>query len=86
MSDEAVKRAAAQALRAMRTNKGYTQSYVAAQTGTSQALLSQWENGKVTPRLDNVVALASTYEVPVSDLVPTHEDIDRARKLLAREE
>jgi transcriptional regulator with XRE-family HTH domain len=37
--------------------------------GVTHSTLSQWENGKTTPELQNLIAVAETYEVSIDWLV-----------------
>lgn len=82
MNDEDIRKATATALRSMRSSRGLTQSEAARRVGVPQPNLSRWESGKVTPSLGNIYALASAYEVSPADLIPSPEDIERARGML----
>lgn len=54
-----------------RLDAGYTQNQVAEITGVSQQILSNLENGKREPSLENLGILADFYEVSVDWLLGT---------------
>lgn len=39
---------------------------VAKKTGVSSATLSEWKNGKYTPKLDKLQAIANYFNVPIT--------------------
>lgn len=55
-------------LRALRASKGWSQAEVAAKASIRQRLLSNYENGKLTPRLETARRLAGVYGVTVDSL------------------
>lgn len=58
-----------EALKARRTQRGFTQEYVAEALGVSRQAVSKWENGTAEPSTSNLLALAKLYEVDVSELL-----------------
>lgn len=51
-------------LKAARVNAGLTQQQVEAATGIARSTLTRWENGKVSPRMDDLEKLCALYGVP----------------------
>jgi transcriptional regulator with XRE-family HTH domain len=82
MNDEAIRKATAAALKAMRTKRGLTQQQVAEATGLTQSVLSRWESGAVTPNTYAYHALAKAYDVEPAALMASHHDVERARALI----
>ncbi|MDB1086553.1 helix-turn-helix domain-containing protein [Streptomyces sp. ACA25] len=56
-------------LRALRRERGITLADLAAVTGVSESTLSRLENGQRRATLELLLPLASTYNVPLDDLV-----------------
>ena len=56
-------------LRSIRQRRGFTLTQVADATGQSVSTLSRLESGLRKPRLDLLVPLARTYQVPLDELV-----------------
>lgn len=57
------------ALKAMREEKGYSQTALAQATGLKQQMISWWEAGKGLPNIDFCVILADFYKVTLDELV-----------------
>jgi len=51
-------------LKDLRESNGYTQEYVAEQSGLSRQQYMQLEKGKHTPRLETINSLAKVFNVP----------------------
>lgn len=49
--------------------KGITAYKVSQDTGISQATLSDWKNGKITPRFDKLLKLSEYFDVDIEYLV-----------------
>lgn len=47
-------------------DRGVTPYVVASATGIAQSTLSDWKNGKSTPKLDKVIKIADYFGVPVT--------------------
>ncbi len=60
-------------LRTVRTRRGMTLLEVAAQTGISKSTLSRLETGQRRPTLEILLALSTTYRVPLDELVAAPE-------------
>ena len=62
-----------EALKARRTQRGFTQEYVAEALGVSRQAVSKWENGSSEPSTANLMALAKLYGLSVDELLHTGE-------------
>ena len=62
-----------EALKARRTQRGFTQEYVAEALGVSRQAVSKWENGSSEPSTANLMALAKLYGLSVDDLLHSAE-------------
>ena len=62
-------RALGEALKARRTQRGFTQEYVAEALGVSRQAVSKWENGSSEPSTANLMALAKLYGLSVDELL-----------------
>ena len=58
-----------EALKARRTQRGFTQEYVAEALGVSRQAVSKWENGTSDPSTANLIALAKLYGVSAEELL-----------------
>ena len=61
------------ALKARRTQRGFTQEYVAEALGVSRQAVSKWENGSSEPSTANLMALAKLYGLSVDELLHSAE-------------
>lgn len=52
-------------IRVLRKNKGLTQKKLGELSGTSETTIKQYESGKRTPQLEQLVKIADTFLVPV---------------------
>lgn len=75
---EAIKKAAADALRNARLAKGYSQSEAAALLGTSQVNVHRWEQRKATPDIATVYKATQLYGIEPNDLFSAIEQAKRA--------
>lgn len=64
-------------LKSLRKARNMTLQYVAVETGMSAALLSQIENGNVTPSLKTLSKLASYYQIRLGKLFECRNDSPR---------
>ena len=55
-------------LRNLREAAGYTQEQLAKELSVGMRIISDWENGKKTPKFDNAVSLASVLKVSLKTL------------------
>lgn len=62
-------------LKAHRTDRGFTQEYVAEALGVSRQAVSKWENGTSDPSTANLMALAKLYGLSVDELLRKTEAI-----------
>jgi len=59
-----------QILKELREEKGLTQTQLANHLGyKSPVTVNQWETGKRTPELDNLIAIAKFFDVTIDYLV-----------------
>ncbi len=58
-----------EALKRIREEKGYKQDELAKEVFTTRQSISNWENGKKLPTLENVNRLAQVLEVSIDDLI-----------------
>lgn len=56
-------------LKSHRTDRGFTQEYVAEALGVSRQAVSKWENGTSDPSTANLMALAKLYGLSVDELL-----------------
>lgn len=63
MSEESQDKQKKSLLRQLREQNQLTQFQLRLQIGVSERRLSDWENGKAKPNLENAVALARVYQV-----------------------
>lgn len=56
-------------LKQLRTDKKIKQSDLAKAIDTSQQVISQYENGQLTPSLDRLVEIAQILDVTLDELV-----------------
>jgi Zn-dependent peptidase ImmA (M78 family) len=59
-----------QAIRSHRVARGWNQSELASRLGRTQTAVSFWESGKRTPGIDDLIEVASVFEVGPSELLP----------------
>ncbi len=52
----------------LRRSKGYSQEELAEKLGVSRQAVSKWERGDSSPDTNNLIAVASLYEIPVDEL------------------
>src|SRR6185503_3524213 len=71
-------------LRRLRERRELTLTALATQTGISKSTLSRLENGQRRPSLELLLPLASTYGVPLDDLVGAPEVGDPRIRLKPR--
>lgn len=60
-------------LKQAREEKGYKQDDLAKAIFSTRQSISNWENGKKTPTLENVKRLAEILEIPVNELIANSE-------------
>ena len=56
-------------LKTLRTERGFSQEYVAERLGVSRQAVSKWETGASEPSTANLRALAALYQVSLDELV-----------------
>lgn len=64
-------------VRQARERLGLKQSDLASRINVKQSAVSQWENGKATPSLENRISLAAALNIPLSDLLPEAGEVPR---------
>ena len=57
-------------MKALRYDNGWSQVELAARAGLSYSSVQNYEAGKTLPQTDNMLALARTLGVPLSELLP----------------
>ncbi len=55
-------------LRKLRTTAGFSQDDLAKRVGVTQATVSRWEDGTMTPKTDKLRSLAKALGVEIQDL------------------
>lgn len=50
----------------LRDSKGVTDYKVCKETGISRSTMTEWSNGKYTPKSDKLMKLAEYFDVPIS--------------------
>lgn len=78
--------AIAQALAAIRRERNMTRRQVANELGRTVATISRWENGRRTPEVNDLYALADVYGTTPSVFLPSKDLITQAREALNKEE
>jgi transcriptional regulator with XRE-family HTH domain len=68
--DDSIAIAFGQRVREMRVERGLTQGHMEKKTGLLRCYLSNVENGKTMPQLDNVVKLADAFDIAPGDFFP----------------
>lgn len=58
------------AIRSHREARGWNQSELASRLGRTQTAVSFWESGKRTPGIDDLIQVATVFEVGPSELLP----------------
>lgn len=74
----------AKALKALRTQKGLSTELVAESVNRTPTTIYRWEDGTRTPDLNDLAALAATYNVEPSAFLPTRAQIEQARRAMQR--
>jgi len=54
---------------ALRKQRGYSQETLAEKLGVSRQAVSKWERGESSPDTDNLIALATIYEISLDELL-----------------
>lgn len=62
-------------LKYYRRKAGLSQDIVAQKLNISRQAISQWENSKSYPDIDNLVLLAKLYDFDLNELAKNHEEI-----------
>ena len=60
-------------LKELRIEKNLTQCDLAKQTGLSQAIIANWEAGKKSPTLDNLIIIARFFNCSIDYLAGLEE-------------
>lgn len=66
----------AEKLRQLRERSGMSQEKLAEQLGVSRQVITKWENGTGTPKIDNLKALADCFHVTLDELLGRTEASD----------
>lgn len=66
----------AEKLRQLRERSGMSQEKLAEQLGVSRQVITKWENGTGTPKIDNLKALADCFHVTLDELLGRTEAAD----------
>lgn len=69
----------AQLIRDVRAEAGLTQTALAQAIGTKQSVISRWERGDDTPRLDSIVRILRACGFEADLVLRRHDDVDRAQ-------
>jgi len=55
-------------LKFLREEKGLSKNKLSEMTGVNQTTIGRWENGEISPTIDNVIDLMNALNVPLSEL------------------
>ena len=55
-------------LKFMREKKGLSKNKLGELTGVNQTTIGRWENGEITPTIDNVIDLLKALNMPIESL------------------
>lgn len=69
-----------------REDKGLSQKYVAISLGVKPPSISDWENGKTNPTLENLIGLARVLGVSTDSLLGIEENVQQKISSSARME
>lgn len=69
----------------VRKDLNLTQKQFAKKIGCAEITIRQYENGKRQPRLEVLQKIASTFDIPVSDLLPTAEELEAKNRELEQD-
>lgn len=64
-------------LKNIREQKGFSQAEVANHLHISRQAISNWENGKSFPDIDNIVILSELYNISVDELLGVKEPVSK---------
>ncbi len=67
--EKQVRASLSQRLKQLRTDRNYTQEYVAEILGVSRQAVSKWENGSSEPSTSKLFAIAKLYGIEVTELL-----------------
>lgn len=67
----------AEKLRQLRERRGISQEKLAEELGVSRQVITKWENGAGTPKIENLKALADCFHVTLDELLGRTEASDR---------
>jgi transcriptional regulator with XRE-family HTH domain len=70
-------------LRASWAGRGISQAELARQIGVPQNRISRWETGAYRPSLDDVIALAEFFGVPIARFFPSEDLAPEITQLIA---
>ncbi|MCY1186634.1 helix-turn-helix protein [compost metagenome] len=73
-------------IRALRKERGLSQSELALQLQTDATAVSRWERGLVVPSVEGLFKLSQALRVPMYEILPTLNDPARERMLKLRTE
>lgn len=60
-------------IKRLREEKNWSQDELAKKLDTTKTSISNYENGKRTPRFDGLYLLSTIFEVPIDTFFPTHK-------------
>lgn len=55
-------------LKFLREEKGLSKNKLSEMTGVNQTTIGRWENGEISPTIDNVIDLMNALNIPLSEL------------------
>ena len=59
-------------IKAIRKNANLSQAELAQAVGVAQPRIAEWENGKRTPKLENLQKIADACNINIIELLPSH--------------
>lgn len=72
-------------LKELRKKNHYSQEYVAEQLNISRQAISQWENGKAAPDLENLMLLADLYNMSMDELLDGNKEKEPSSEVVVTE-
>ncbi len=69
-----------ESIRSARKKKGWTQEMLASAINVKRAVISKYESGAISPKLETLQRIADALGVPLTDLLPVDDLILTARR------
>ncbi len=73
-------------LQALRKSHGLSQEALSEKLGVSRQAVSKWERGESSPDTDNLIALASIYNITLDDILNTEKELSNSTPVVNEKE